>query len=341
MSVPFRLRLPPSFRPVTVGLLAVLATSLALTAGTTQAADTTLTLYTSQPNGDAQQTVDAFEAANPDIDVEWVRDGTTRLMARLHSELEAGVSRPDVLLIADGVTLQSLMADDLLQAYQSPERDAFDAQLYQADGYYYGTKLITTGIVYNNRAASAPQSWQDLTDPALKGQVTMPSPLYSGAALIHLATLTDNAALGWDYIEDLAANDVEAQGGNGGVFKAVASGTKPYGVVVDFLPIREAAKGSPVTFVFPEEGSSAVTEPVAIMKDADNLEAARRFVDFVLSESGQRLVSEMGYLPARNGIEAPAGFPAREDITVMALDAEQALADEGDAKARFTDLFGG
>ncbi|MGD9864075.1 MAG: Fe(3+) ABC transporter substrate-binding protein, partial [Pseudodonghicola sp.] len=36
----------------------------------------TLTLYTSQPNADAQQTVDAFMAANPGIEVEWVRDGT-------------------------------------------------------------------------------------------------------------------------------------------------------------------------------------------------------------------------------------------------------------------------
>ncbi|NAW14325.1 extracellular solute-binding protein [Halomonas marinisediminis] len=319
-------------------LLAV--TSLAMMTASAQAAETTLTLYTSQPSSDAQQTVDAFEAANPDIDVEWVRDGTTRLMARLRSELEAGVSRPDVLLIADAVTMESLIADDLLQPYQSPERDAFDAQLYHSDGYYYGTKLITTGIVYNNRAAEAPQRWQDLTDEALKGQVTMPSPLYSGAALIHLASLTDNAALGWDYVEALAANDAEAQGGNGGVFKAVASGTKPYGVVVDFLPIREAVKGSPVTFVFPEEGSSAVTEPVAIMKGADDVEAAQRFVDFVLSESGQQLVSEMGYLPARNGIAPPAGFPAREDITLMPLDSERALNEEAAAKARFSELFG-
>ena len=48
-------------------------------------AQETLVLYTSQPYSDAQQTVDAFEQAHPDIDVEWVRDGTTRLITRLRS----------------------------------------------------------------------------------------------------------------------------------------------------------------------------------------------------------------------------------------------------------------
>jgi hypothetical protein len=52
-------------------------------------AKSTLTLYTSQPNEDAQMTVNAFEKAHPDIEVKWIRDGTTKLTARL----QAGVSR--------------------------------------------------------------------------------------------------------------------------------------------------------------------------------------------------------------------------------------------------------
>ncbi|KAA0010794.1 ABC transporter substrate-binding protein [Billgrantia pellis] len=301
----------------------------------------TLVLYTSQPNSDAQQTVDAFQAAHPDIEVEWVRDGTTQLMTRLRSELEAGVTKPDVLLIADSVTMESLKREGRLQPYLSEARNRYDASLYDPDGYYYGTKLITTGIVYNTRAEQAPKSWQALTDDGYAGQVTMPSPLYSGAALIHLAALTQHAELGWDYYEALAANRAEAQGGNGGVFNDVAGGTKPYGVVVDFLPIREAAKGSPVAFVFPEEGVSAVTEPVGILAEARNTEAAQRFVDFLLSEEGQQLVSQQGYLPALDSVEPPPGFPARDEIRVMPLDAERALEQAEAHKQRFSELFGG
>lgn len=311
-----------------------------LTLSATSAAET-LTLYTSQPNSDAQQTVDAFQAAYPDIEVEWVRDGTTRLMTRLRSELAAGVSNPDVLLIADSMTMESLKQEGELQPYLSPAREAFDAELFDPEGYYYGTKLITTGIVYNTGAEEQPQSWQDLLKPEYAGMVTMPSPLYSGAALIHMAAISENAELGEGYYDALHDNRTEAQGGNGGVFNAVAAGTKPYGIVVDFLPIREAAKGSPVEFVFPEEGVSAVTEPVAIMAGARNVDAAQKFVDFVLSQEGQQLVSEQGYLPAHPDVTPPEGFPARDTIKLMPVDIAQALEQEDALKQRFSDLFGG
>ena len=85
----------------------LLATTLALTLPTLAGAQT-LTLYTSQPNEDAQKTVDAFTAANPDITVEWVRDGTTKLMARVAAETEAGQPQADVLLISDTVTLEGM-----------------------------------------------------------------------------------------------------------------------------------------------------------------------------------------------------------------------------------------
>ncbi|MBZ5488511.1 ABC transporter substrate-binding protein [Halomonas aquamarina] len=320
-----------------------LATAIALSAlslSATAAAET-LTLYTSQPQSDAQQTVDAFMEAHPEIEVEWVRDGTTRLMTRLRSELSAGVSNPDVLLIADSMTMESLKRDGHLQAYESAEREAFEPETFDPQGYYYGTKLITTGIVYNTGAEARPTRWQDLLEPEYEGLVTMPSPLYSGAALIHMAAITENPELAEDYYERLRDNRVEAQSGNGGVFNAVAAGTKAYGIVVDFLPIREAAKGSPVEFVFPEEGVSAVTEPVAIMEGAQNVDAARKFVDFVLSQAGQELVSRQGYLPARGGVAAPEGFPERESIELMPVDINQALDQEEALKARFSELFGG
>jgi iron(III) transport system substrate-binding protein len=124
-----------------------------------------LVLYTSQPNEDAQATVDGFMAANPDIKVDWVRDGTPKIMAKLQAEIQAGNPVADVLLIADVVTLERLKEDGRLLAYKSPEAAGYDAALYDADGYYYSTKLITTGIMYNTSASMKPASWKDLTKP--------------------------------------------------------------------------------------------------------------------------------------------------------------------------------
>ena len=122
---------------------------------------------------------------------------------------------------------------------------------------------------------------------------------------------------GWDYYAELAKNGAQAAGGNGDVLKAVSGGDKLYGMIVDYMPIREKAKGAPVEFVFPKEGVSAVTEPVAILSTAKNPEAAKAFVDFLLSEEGQKVAVKQGYIPARADAGLPAGYPDRSAIKVL------------------------
>ncbi|NVD39012.1 ABC transporter substrate-binding protein [Ensifer sp. HO-A22] len=320
--------------------VSVVAGALVASLLSTAAFAESLVLYTSQPNEDAQATVDAFKAANPGVEVEWVREGTTKLMAKLMAEIEAGNPVADVLLIADTVTMQRLKEAGQLLAYKSPEAASYDAALYDADGAYYSTKMITTGIIYNTSAPAKPAGWQDLAKADAKGLVTMPSPLTSGAALIHAQTLAGIDGLGWDYYKALAENGATAAGGNGGVLKAVATGEKAYGMIVDFMAIREKAKGAPVEFVFPAEGVSAVTEPVGILKTAKNPDAAKKFVDFLISEEGQKTAVKMGYIPARNGVALPEGYPSRETIKVLPIDAAAAVKNSDADLKIFSGIFG-
>lgn len=304
------------------------------------AAEGKLVLYTSQPNTDAQQTADAFMAKNPGVTVEWVRDGTPKIIAKLRAEIEAGQPQPDVLLIADVVTMEALKKEGLLAAYPEADTAAFPAGMADPDKSYFSTKLITTGIVYNTKAPFKPTSWADLTRPEAMNLVAMPSPLTSGAAMIHTLTLTGNLPQGWDYYAALAKNGAQAAGGNGDVLKAVSGGDKLFGMIVDYMPIREKAKGAPVEFVFPAEGVSAVTEPVAILKSARNPEAAKAFVDFLLSPEGQKLEASQGYIPARPDAGMPAGYPDRSTIKVLGFDAAAALAGDEANKEKFVDVMG-
>lgn len=325
------------FRP-----LAMTALALSLsTAAAAQDVSGRLVLYTSQPNADAQQTVDAFTAKYPDVEVEWFRDGTTKVMAKLRAEFAAEAPQPDVLLIADMVTMEGLEAEGRLMAYPEADTGAYDPAIMDPEGYYFSTKLITTGIVYNTAAQMVPASYTDLLKPEANGQIAMPSPLTSGAATIHMAALTAHPDLGWDLYQGLADQGANPQGGNGGTYKAVAGGEKLYGFVVDFLPIRNALDGAPVKFVFPEEGVSAVTEPAAILSTAQNPAAARAFIDYLLSPEGQQLASDQGYLPAHPDVAAPEGFPSRDEITLIDFDPAKALADDVENKERFLDIFGG
>jgi iron(III) transport system substrate-binding protein len=299
-----------------------------------------LVLYTSQPNQDAQQTIAAFKVKHPKVNITFVRDGTPRIVAKLRAEMEAGQAQADILLIADAVTMEDLKQEGRLLPYPDADLAAYPAGVHDKDKTWFATKLITTGIVYNTRAPFQPQSWTDLARPESKGQVVMPSPLASGAALIHAATLTSNLADGWGFYQSLKANGAIAASGNGDVLKQVAGGEKLFGMVVDFMAIREKQKGAPVSFVFPTEGVSAIGEPVAILKATKNPDAARAFVAFLLSSEGQELALKQGYIPAHPLIPLPAGFPGRDEIKLMAFDPAKALADAKQNTKRFSDIFG-
>lgn len=318
------------------------AIALTLSAGPALADVTgTLVLYTSQPNADAQQTVDAFTALHPGVRVEWFRDGTPNVLAKLEAEFAAGAPQPDVLLIADSVTMEGLKAQGRLMAHDGADISAYDPGTMDPEKFWFSTKLITTGIVYNTAAQMVPTAWADLLNAEAKDQIMMPSPLTSGAATIHMVSLAGHPDLGWEYYEGLADQGALAQGGNGGVQTAVAGGERLYGMIVDFLPIRAKAEGAPVEFVFPEEGVSYVTEPVAILSTARNPDAAKAFVDFILSREGQELAAAQGYLPAHPDVAPPAGFPPRSEIRLLDFDPARALAEDTENKLRFTEMFGG
>lgn len=319
-------------------LLMLVVGSLYLTSAFAQSG--TLRLYTSQPDADATRTVEAFQRVYPDVNVEIFRSGTEEVISRLLLEAEAGTPQADVLLVADAPTFEILQREDLLEAYLSPNASDIDPAYYDAEGFYYGTKIIATLIVYNTNLVTDPvSSWAELAAlPA--GQVAMPSPSYSGAAAYNLSVLSRTEGVGFAYYEALYDSDVFLTQGNGAVFRSVASGELPYGMMVDFLPIREAQAGAPVGVVYPAEGVPAITEPVGIVRGNNNPEAARAFVDFLLSQEGQQLAADMGYLPLREDVSAPVGFPPLADITILSADAS-ILADNRDSdKERFAELFG-
>lgn len=316
----------------------IIAAGLAAASGAL-AAEGKLVLYTSQPNTDAQQTIDAFKEKYPKVDISFVRDGTPRIMAKLKAEFEAGAPQADILLIADAVTMEGLKKDDRLLAHDKADVSAYPAGIHDPQKMWFATKLITTGIVYNTKAALKPASWTDLTRPEVKNQLAMPSPLNSGAALIHTITLTSNLKDGWGFYEKLKDNGTLAAGANGDILRQVATGEKLYGMIVDFMPIREKAKGAPVEFVFPSEGVSAVSEPVAILKSSKNPEAAKAFIDFLLSRDGQALALKQGYVAAHPDVSLPAGYPSRSEIKLLSFDAAKALAEETAARKRFSAIF--
>ena len=100
-------------------------------------------------------------------------------------------------------------------------------------------------------------------------------------------------------------------------------------------------KGSPVDFVFPREGVSAITQPVAVLKTAHNIEAAKAFVAWQLSEEAQRQSVTQGYFPIFADVAPPAGYPPVAALKIMPGDLKAMLDKDDENKRRFMELFGG
>jgi iron(III) transport system substrate-binding protein len=148
-------------------------------------------------------------------------------------------------------------------------------------------------------------------------------------------------AFGWRYFETLAKNGAIAAKGNGAVIEAVARGEKGYGAIIEYMAFNAKAKGSPVDFVFPVEGVSAITQPVAILKTARNVAAAKMFVAWQLSEAAQRQSVAQSYFPVFGDVAPPKGYPPLASLKIMAADLKDLLAKDQENKKRFTQLFGG
>jgi iron(III) transport system substrate-binding protein len=323
------------------GMMAAGLAAAAIRPAAAQAVSGPLVLYTSQLEPDAAGTVEAFRRLHPGVQVDWIRAGTGQIMTRLRAEITAGAPRPDILLLADSLTFEGLKAEGRLRPSPEVRIAGIPAEHLDAGRAYFGTKLITTGLMHHVRAPFVPRRWADLLDARARNQVAMPSPAVSGAAAIHVTALVQNPALGWGYVERLVQNGVQARGGNGPVMQAVSGAERAFGIVIDYLPIREAAKGAPVRFVFPEDGVSAITEPAAILSTARNVPAAVAFLDFLLSREGQQLAARQGFLPADPAVAPPEGFPDPRSIRVMPLDATRAAAEQAEILRRFAQLVGG
>jgi len=298
-----------------------------------------VTLYTSAVQTDADGLKAAFNKKYPNVAVTIYRDGTEKVIAKLRAEQDAKSVVADVLLIADAPTMENLKADKFLQPYKSPFASAFDKQFVDPEGYYTGTKIINSGIAINMTAnLPKPVTWTDLVKPAYKGKLVSPSPQYSGAAALNYAVFLNTAAYGASFVKSLQTNGMTVVQANGDALNKIISGESPVGIVTDNGVRAAKAKGSPVEMIYPTDGAIPVTEPIAVVAGTKNLDAAKAFVDFVLSLDGQALIVTQNYIPLLPGVAPPAGVPA--NLKEFPVDAVAVAKQLPDAKKQFTDIFG-
>ncbi|WP_156520460.1 ABC transporter substrate-binding protein, partial [Rhodococcus sp. EPR-157] len=127
---------------------------------------------------------------------------------------------------------------------------------------------------------------------------------------------------------------------NGPVGQSVAAGTQPIGIVVDYLVRELAEKGSPIALEYPTDGVPYISQPAGIFQDAANQDAAKKYVDFLVSQRGQEIAVQQQYLPVRGDVGTPDGAPALADLNLLNPDLAEITASQPEAVKRFNELVG-
>lgn len=282
-------------------------------------------IYTSCPTEIMSAIEQDFEAQNPNINLDVYRSGTGTVTAKIATELEAGGIQADLIWVADYSYYEGLIAQGLLYPYQSPLAAGLPAALVQKDGYYYGARLFAMVIAYNSMYVTTPPTkWTDLLLPEWADQVVTGNPQYSGSNVVTGTAL--GMKYGISYFEGLRENGCTVVQGNSQAAAEVSSGAYLIGFTLDNMVRDLKRSGSPIELVYPEDGAVLLPSPIAIIQSTEHLDAAKAFVDYVLSAKGQQALVDYGaYIPIRDDVTPPAGAPTLAELTAKSIDLDMAF----------------
>jgi iron(III) transport system substrate-binding protein len=176
--------------------------------------------------------------------------------------------------------------------------------LKDPDGFWVGTALEPYGLVYHPRLLrrlGVPdlKDWDDLLHPKLKGNVAQCAPTRSSSsnATYEVILQSRGEAAGWDWLKKLADNTGHFTARSRDVPNVVAKGEFAAGFAVpSYMAFEEKISGFDIKFVAPKN-AFVTPEPMAILAGARHPRAARAFIEFLLSEPGQRVFMESGLFP--------------------------------------------
>lgn len=302
---------------------------------------TRLIIYTSTKEVIIGQLRDAFVKKYPDIYVDYYMAGAGKIMAKLAAERHAGKINADILWTSETADFYQLKNQGLLERYVSTEATEVISPVTDPEGYFTPARLGTIGIAYNTaKIKDPPRTWEDLLKPEFRDGFGIASPLIAGTSMVSISMLVKN--LGWDYIRKLRANGAKIGQGATQIVDDTAVGALKACLAVDYIAINKIKEGAPIEFVYLDT-IIVFPSPIGIVKGAPNLEAAKAFIDFVLSKEGQAIIARSCTLPVRRDVPIAEGVgliePSEAVERAMSLDYVQLRSEKVEIIDKFLSIM--
>jgi len=279
-----------------------------------------LRVLTSMPPGFYQPFVTAFSKRHPDVDVITLNKNTN---ASVDEILRGNERQFDVFWSSSPEAFELLQQNGHLATVAATGAPDVHSFAYSALGW----------TQKQSRAAAASAGWDALLAPENAGAIAMARPSRSGSThmVLERSLQVRGWQEGWAYLLELAGNLSTITARSFTVLDGVANGRFDIGLTIDFLAHSRADED--LSFVY---GTPVMvtTARIAVLADGKAPEQARAFVDFVVSDAGQRflMTQEIARTPHAAHIRAEATAPyhqvLEDALTLNWLEYDAALASE-------------
>jgi ABC-type Fe3+ transport system substrate-binding protein len=288
--------------------------------------------------------IKAFRAQIPGIDVKFVRTDSAQQVVKLITEGRAGRVQADIWHLSD--ELAPLLQENLVAPLDLPNAHGLPDALFDRKGNWVGTNLSTRSLAYNTQlvpAAQVPHTHKDLLDPRWKGQLVWhPNSIAGGYGFIGVVLKSMGEDNGIRYLRALAQqNIVPLPVAARAVLDRVIAGEYAMGLDMNSShAVISAALGAPVRFV-PLDPVTMTLQIAGISRGAPHPNAARLFLDFIISRAGQEVFRDADYIPMRPDVPAksPEVKPESGGYQALMLSPEEIDANAQHWAKVYEDVF--
>ena len=275
-----------------------------------------ITVYAAVEADNLKVFSDAFAKANPSIKVNWVRDSTGIIHARLLAEKDN--PRADAIFGMSVTNTIALEEMGLLQPYAPKGLEKIGA-LYRSKinppnwtGLYgWGSVVCFNTIEAKKSNLAKPASWLDLGEPAYKGKVTMPNPASSGTGYLMVAgwiqMMGEDKA--WAFMDKLHQNIAAYSHSGSKPCEQAAAGEYVVGLSLPLRGARLKQQGAPLDLVVPKEGTGWEMQVTGAMKGTKNIADVRTFLDWTVSQGAMEAYARRAEVTAY-----PVDIPKAEHL---------------------------
>ena len=264
-----------------------------------------LILYTSMTVEQAQKLNDAFKGKYPFLQISMFRAVGERLLTKITTEAQAGKFDFDVVQSAE-TQAYFLKKRNLLAKYLSPEAINLQKGFVDGEAFWSAVYMMPNVIGYNTRMvqrSDVPKSDDDLLQPRWQGKIGMDQTKPEWFAW-KVKRLGEDKGLA--YMRRLAQQEFKLYSGQTILTSLLAAGEFPLVLNTYIHNIEDAKrKGAPVEWLAHEPVFTKF-QPIAVGAKAPHPNAAKLFVDFMLSEEGQKIIVSFGRMPTRRGLSSAA-----------------------------------